>query len=143
MLEANVLEHWQPDTAFLDLVRDREVASALLVEVIGKTAAASFTTDTAKRKREIIASALAGKNRAQVKNWCRAGSHSRRTSTPGARARRTRRRRLEPRERTRWQAFSLGARLPARCYANSMIAHVRPHSPHPRPRCSSPASGSD
>ena len=53
----------------LELVRDREVTTALLEDVIGKRAAASYLTDTAKAKRTIIAKSLKGECRQKVENW--------------------------------------------------------------------------
>lgn len=41
----------------------------MLEDMIGKRAAASYLTDTGKRKTEIIQNALAGRNREKVTGW--------------------------------------------------------------------------
>ena len=68
-LKADCLKHWQPDDAFFDLIRDREVTTALLSEVIGDEAARSYLTETGPKKKEIIKNALAGRNREKVSGW--------------------------------------------------------------------------
>lgn len=68
-LAADVGAQWQPDAAFLDLVRDREVTGALLAEVIGETAAQSYLTDTGRQKKQVILAALGGTGRPKVEAW--------------------------------------------------------------------------
>lgn len=68
-LKVEVGKTWQPDDAFFEHVRDREVIDALLADVIGADAARSYTTDTGKAKKHVIKSALAGINRAKVTGW--------------------------------------------------------------------------
>jgi ParB family chromosome partitioning protein len=60
---------WQPDDTFFDLTRDKEVLNAMLAEVIGKDAAASYLTGTGKAKKEIIKKALSGDGRKKVDGW--------------------------------------------------------------------------
>lgn len=69
-LKVDVSADWQPDDAFFDLLRDREVTGAMLAEVIGARAAASYLTDTGKAKKQIIRNALAGHGRERVEGWC-------------------------------------------------------------------------
>ncbi len=38
-LNVDIGQHWQPDDLFFYLAKDREAVSAMLAEVIGKTAA--------------------------------------------------------------------------------------------------------
>ena len=70
MLNVDVATAWQADDLFFDLVRDREVVSAMLTDVIGETAARSYLTDTGKAKKQIIRNALAGHGREKVEGWC-------------------------------------------------------------------------
>lgn len=62
-------KHWQPDDAFFDLIRDKEVLNEMLIEIIGKDAAATYLTGTGKAKKEIIKKALAGDGRKKVDWW--------------------------------------------------------------------------
>jgi ParB family transcriptional regulator, chromosome partitioning protein len=65
----DVSKRWQPDDTFFDLTRDKEVLNAMLSEVIGKDAAASYLTGTGKTKKEIIRKALNGDGRKKVDGW--------------------------------------------------------------------------
>lgn len=65
----DVGKHWKPDDTFFDLTRDKEVLNAMLSEVIGKDAAASYLTGTGKAKKVIIRKALAGDGRKKVDGW--------------------------------------------------------------------------
>ena len=58
LLKVDVAAAWQPDDLFFDLVRDREVVSAMLTDVIGETAARSYLTDTGTKKKALIRKAL-------------------------------------------------------------------------------------
>lgn len=64
-----VAAHWQPDDTFFELLRDREVVGAMLAEVIGETAAATYLTDTGTKKKALIRKALAGDGRTKVEGW--------------------------------------------------------------------------
>lgn len=68
-LGVDCLRHWQPGDAFFALVKDREAVSGMLAEVIGKTAAATYLTDTGTKKKMIIGKALAGDGRSKVETW--------------------------------------------------------------------------
>jgi ParB family chromosome partitioning protein len=65
----DVSKRWQPDDTFFDLTRDKEVLNAMLSEVIGKDAAASYLICTGKTKKEIIRKALNGDGRKKVDGW--------------------------------------------------------------------------
>ncbi|MEQ1697272.1 MAG: ParB N-terminal domain-containing protein [Hyphomicrobiaceae bacterium] len=69
LLTVDVAAAWQPDDVFFDLVRDREVVSAMLSEVIGETATRSYLTDTSTKKKTLIRKALAGDGRTKVEAW--------------------------------------------------------------------------
>lgn len=68
-LKVDVATTWQPDDQFFALVRDRDVVSAMLAEVIGETAARSYLTDTGTKKKTLIRKALAGDGRSKVDSW--------------------------------------------------------------------------
>ena len=68
-LGVDVGAHWQPDDLFFDLVRDREVTSAMLTEVIGEPAARSSLTETGTKKKALIRKALDGDGRTKVEGW--------------------------------------------------------------------------
>ena len=69
VLDVDVGQHWQPDDVFFDLVKDREAITAMLAEVLGDTAAASYLTETGTKKKAILRKALAGDGRTKVKGW--------------------------------------------------------------------------
>jgi ParB family chromosome partitioning protein len=68
-LAVDVAAHWRPDDTFFELVRDRETVGAMLAEVVGETAAATYLTDTGTKKKAIIRKALAGDGRTKVEGW--------------------------------------------------------------------------
>jgi ParB family chromosome partitioning protein len=68
-LAVDVAAHWQPDDTFFELVRDREVIGAMLAEVIGETAAATYLTYTGTKKKALIRKALGGEGRSKVEGW--------------------------------------------------------------------------
>ena len=68
-LAIDVAAHWQPDDTLFELVRDREAVGAMLAEVIGETAAASYLTDTGTKKKTLIRKALSGDGRSKVEGW--------------------------------------------------------------------------
>ena len=69
-LDLDMASLWQPDDAFFDLVRDKQVVSALLAEVAGPETAAANAGETGKVMKVIIRDCLAGDNgRAKVENW--------------------------------------------------------------------------
>jgi ParB family chromosome partitioning protein len=61
---------WQPDDAFFDLIRDREVVTALTVEVAGQMVADANARETLKTRKAVIQDCLTGCNgRPKVENW--------------------------------------------------------------------------
>ncbi|MBV9510543.1 MAG: ParB/RepB/Spo0J family partition protein [Caulobacteraceae bacterium] len=61
---------WRPDDALFELVRDKQVANALLREVGGAKPADGNVGETAKVQKRIVRDFLEGKNgRAQVDGW--------------------------------------------------------------------------
>jgi ParB family chromosome partitioning protein len=62
--------YWQPDQAFYDLLRDKEVATAVLAEVGGNAVAEANAKEKGKVIKGVIADCLTGENgRAKVENW--------------------------------------------------------------------------
>ena len=61
---------WQPDDAFFDLIRDRQVINAMLAEVAGKPVADGNVAEKLKTQKQIIRDSLAGTSgRTQVDGW--------------------------------------------------------------------------
>lgn len=68
-MNIDVMKTWTPDDTFFELIRDKQVLHAMLAEVIGKTAADSYLTDTGVKKKALIRKALAGDGREKVTGW--------------------------------------------------------------------------
>ena len=69
-LKVDMGEVWQPDDAFFDLMRDRQVLNAMLAEVAGKAVADGNVAEKAKTQKQIIRDCLDGTNgRSQVESW--------------------------------------------------------------------------
>lgn len=61
---------WQPDDAFFDLIRDRQVVNAMVAEVAGKRGADANVVEKLRTQKAIIRDCLAGTNgRTKVKAW--------------------------------------------------------------------------
>ncbi|MER8556593.1 hypothetical protein NKH37_31285 [Mesorhizobium sp. M1217] len=61
---------WQPDDAFFDLLRDKEIANSMLAEVGGKLVADGNVAEKVKTQKKIIRDFLAGENgRQKVETW--------------------------------------------------------------------------
>ena len=61
---------WQPDDAFFDLIRDREVANAMLAEVAGCVLAQANAGEKVKAQKAVIRDCLSGSNgRTKVEGW--------------------------------------------------------------------------
>jgi ParB family transcriptional regulator, chromosome partitioning protein len=61
---------WQPDDAFFDLIRDRQVVNAMVAEVAGKRSADSNIAEKVKTQKSIIRACLKGENgRTKVEKW--------------------------------------------------------------------------
>ncbi len=69
-LGLDMADWWQADTAFLDLIRDREVLLAILTEVAGEAVATANAGETGKALKAIIRDCLEGTGgRAKVERW--------------------------------------------------------------------------
>ncbi|MGR4892706.1 ParB/RepB/Spo0J family partition protein [Sphingopyxis sp. LARHCG72] len=69
-LAVDMAKVWQPDAAFWNLVRDREVLGKIVAEVAGPEVAAANEKEKAKVLKTIVADHLDGANgRAQVSPW--------------------------------------------------------------------------
>jgi len=69
-LDLDMAGLWQPDPAFWNLVRDREVLGRLVAEVAGEAVASANAGETAKTLKAIVTDHLEGANgRAQVAPW--------------------------------------------------------------------------
>lgn len=69
-LAVDMAKVWQPDAAFWDLVRDKEVLGKIVAEVAGPDVAAANEKEKAKVLKAIVADHLDGANgRAQVGPW--------------------------------------------------------------------------
>jgi len=63
-------EHWQPDDAFFDMIRDKAVLNAMLAEVAGKRVADANVAEKAKTQKKIIRDCLDGVNgRSKAEGW--------------------------------------------------------------------------
>ncbi|WP_373492280.1 ParB/RepB/Spo0J family partition protein [Parasphingorhabdus sp.] len=61
-LGVSMTDYWQPDQAFYDLLRDKEVATAVLAEVGGSSVAEANAGETGKVIKGVIADCLNGEN---------------------------------------------------------------------------------
>jgi len=69
-LAVDARDHWRPDDAFFDLIRDKAVINAMLVEVAGKAVADGNVAEKAKTQKKIIRDCLDGANgRTRVEGW--------------------------------------------------------------------------
>lgn len=66
----DMARYWEADEAFLSLIRDREVLTAIVAEVAGETVARANAGEKAKTLKTIVANHLAGADgRAKVEHW--------------------------------------------------------------------------
>lgn len=69
-LDVDMADWWQADTAFFDLLRDREVAGRLLADIAGDVVAKSNEDEKAKTLKTIARDHLEGENgRTKVERW--------------------------------------------------------------------------
>ena len=69
-LKLDMAAVWQPDDAFFDLIRDRQVINALLADIAGRRVADGNVTAKVAAQKQIVRDCLAGTNgRAKVENW--------------------------------------------------------------------------
>ena len=63
-------DHWTPDDAFFDLVRDKDALRGMVKETAGKAVADANATATGKVLKTIIKDCLSGENgRKKVEGW--------------------------------------------------------------------------
>lgn len=60
---------WQPDDAFFDLLRDREIANSMLADVGGKHVANGNVAEKVKTQKKIIRDFLSGETAARRSRW--------------------------------------------------------------------------
>lgn len=69
-LKVDMASLWAPDTAFFDLIRDRQIANAIVREMAGKKVADGNIAEKVKTQKQIIRDCLAGENgRRKVDGW--------------------------------------------------------------------------
>ena len=69
-LDVEMVDYWTADEAFFDLVRDREVLTALLSDVGGASIAAANASEKTKTVKGIISDHLTGENdREKKESW--------------------------------------------------------------------------
>lgn len=69
-LDVKMGDWWQPDEPFFDLLRDREVANAMLADIGGSTVAEGNSSEKVKTQKKIIRDFLSGENgRQKVDGW--------------------------------------------------------------------------
>jgi ParB family chromosome partitioning protein len=69
-LNVDMTAWWQPEDAFFDLLRDKEIANAMLADVGGKNVADGNVAEKVTTQKKIIRDLLAGENgRQKVEAW--------------------------------------------------------------------------
>ena len=69
-LHVDMRSVWQPDDAFFELIRDREVINAMVAEVAGQQSANANVAEKVKTQKSIIRACLKGESgREKVENW--------------------------------------------------------------------------
>ena len=69
-LSVDMARYWKADAAFYELLRDREVATAILAEVGGEAVASANAAEKGKTIKSVIADCLSGENgRVQREAW--------------------------------------------------------------------------
>ncbi|WP_245467213.1 MULTISPECIES: hypothetical protein [unclassified Mesorhizobium] len=69
-LNVDMAASWQADEAFFELLRDKEVANAMLTDIGGKPVADGNVSQKVKTQKKIIRDFLAGENgREKVESW--------------------------------------------------------------------------
>ncbi|RUU01121.1 ParB/RepB/Spo0J family partition protein [Mesorhizobium sp. USDA-HM6] len=69
-LGLDMRSHWQPDEAFFELLRDKEIANRLLADVGGSHVAVGSSSEKVKTQKNIIRDFLSGENgRQKVEGW--------------------------------------------------------------------------
>ncbi|TGS43723.1 ParB/RepB/Spo0J family partition protein [Mesorhizobium sp. M8A.F.Ca.ET.182.01.1.1] len=76
-LTVDMRNSWQPDDAFFDLLRDREVTNAMLADIGGKLVAEGNSSEKVKTQKKIVRDFLSGDNgREKVEGWLPRWMHS-------------------------------------------------------------------
>ena len=69
-LSIDMADWWEPDAAFFDLIRDREVLGHILAEIGGPAVARAHADEKGKMLKSLIADYLEGRNdRTRVERW--------------------------------------------------------------------------
>ncbi|RAZ82966.1 chromosome partitioning protein ParB [Mesorhizobium hawassense] len=69
-LELDMRSHWQPDEAFFELLRDRQITNQMLAEVGGNDVAEGKSPEKVKTQKKIIRDFLSGENgRRKMDSW--------------------------------------------------------------------------
>lgn len=69
LLAVDMRNHWYPDEAFFDLLRDKEAINGIVEELAGEEVAKANLTTTAKGQKIIVRDCLNGTRKAKVQNW--------------------------------------------------------------------------
>ncbi|SDU42575.1 ParB/RepB/Spo0J family partition protein [Stappia sp. ES.058] len=69
MFKTNMLDVWQADQTFLDLLRDKEAINTVLADIGGKQTASAHIASTAKVQKQVIAQYLDGTRKPAKANW--------------------------------------------------------------------------
>ena len=70
VLGLQMADHWQADSVFFDLIRDKEVLRGIVAEVAGDAVASANKDEKAKVLKQIVQDCLAGANgRTKVEHW--------------------------------------------------------------------------
>ncbi len=69
MLSVNMADHWQPDQAFVDLMRDKEAINGMVREAAGKAAAEAHLVSTAKVQKQVVQKCLDGTRTRGKADW--------------------------------------------------------------------------
>jgi len=70
VLGVQMADHWQADSVFFDLIRDKEVMRSIVGEVAGEAVATANKDEKAKTLKQIVRDCLDGANgRTKVEHW--------------------------------------------------------------------------
>ncbi|GLS32438.1 chromosome partitioning protein, ParB family [Mesorhizobium albiziae] len=62
-LNVDIRTYWQPDDAFFDLLRDNEIANAMLADVAGRQVADGNVAEKVTTQKKVIRDVLVGRER--------------------------------------------------------------------------------
>jgi ParB family chromosome partitioning protein len=70
VLKVDSSSHWQPDSTFFDLIRERATINAMVAEVAGKDVAKGNLAEKTATQKQIVRDSLEGRNgRTKVEHW--------------------------------------------------------------------------